>query len=361
MSHNDTTMNTLAARYPKLLLNLPFMTLTDLPTPLDRAQELAGELGLDTLWIKRDDLSASLYGGNKVRKLEYLFADAQARDCDAVVTFGAAGSNHVLATAIFAQQLGMTCYGVLTEQPATPYVGETLRYHAAIGTRLIPAAGYKGSNEEFDAILGAHPTGADKVYRITWGGSSWRGTVGFVNAAFELADQLKHAEAPDLIYVACGTMGTAVGLAIGLRLAQLPTRIVAVKVVPDPVTTEANLRKLFTETIAELHAIDDEIPLLDEPLANLTLRTEYLGAGYAETTPECLEAIDIMARTEGLVLETTYTGKGLAALVDDARAGRLQGQQVAFWNTYNSRPHAAAVASADTSKLPDELQHYLAA
>lgn len=352
-------MNTLAARYPKLLLNLPFMTLTELPTPLDRAEELGEELGLETLWIKRDDLTALTYGGNKVRKLEYAFADAQARRCDSVVTFGAAGSNHVLATAIYAQQLGLTCYGVLTEQAVTPYVANTLRYHAKIGTKLVPADGYYGSEETADDIEKRHPTGANKVYRLTWGGSSWRGTVGFVNAAFELADQLKHAEAPDKIYVACGTMGTAVGLAIGLRLAQLPTEVIAVQVVPNPVTTEENLRKLFEETIGELHALDDEIPLLDNPLVNLTLRTEFLGSGYAIPTPECNEAVDLIDRTEGLHLETTYTGKGLAALVSDARSGALQGQQVAFWNTYNSRPYPRGLAKVDTSHLPDSLRQYL--
>jgi len=353
-------MNTLAARYPKLLLNLPFITLTDLPTPLDRAEELGECLGLETLWIKRDDLSASLYGGNKVRKLEYLFADAQARACDAVVTFGAVGSNHVLATSIFSKLLGMTCYAILTEQPVTPYIADTLRRHATLGTQLIPATGYKGSNEAADDVMANHATGPDKVYRMTWGGSSWRGTAGFVNAAFELADQLKHAEAPDKIYVACGTMGTAVGLAIGLRLAQLPTEVIAVKVVPDPVTTEANLCKLFAETTSELNRIDDEIALLDEPLSNLTLRTEYLGDGYAEPTPACREAVDLMSRTEGIVLETTYTGKGLAALIDDARSGLLAGQQVAFWNTYNSRPYQGGLAEIDTSAIPEQLQAYLA-
>lgn len=353
-------MNTLAARYPRLLLNLPFMTLTELPTPLDRAEELGEQLDIATLWIKRDDLTSPVYGGNKVRKLEYLFADAKARACDAVVTFGAVGSNHVLATSIFGSRLGMTCYGILTPQPLTPYVGDTLRYHAALGTRLIAATGYQGSNQAADAVAREHPTGAAKVYRMTWGGSSWRGTVGFINAAFELADQLKHAEAPDRIYVACGTMGTAVGLAIGLRLAKLPTEVVAIKVVPDPVTTEANVRKLFEETIGRLHSLDDEIEPLENPFANLTLRTGYLGGGYAERTPECVGALDLFARTEGLRLDTTYTAKAAAALVDDARAGRLDGKQVAFWNTYNSRPYPAAVRRVPASDVPAEFQSMLA-
>ncbi|MGI9343043.1 MAG: 1-aminocyclopropane-1-carboxylate deaminase/D-cysteine desulfhydrase, partial [Gammaproteobacteria bacterium] len=331
----------------------------ELPTPLDRAEELADRLGLDTIWIKRDDVSAQIYGGNKVRKLEYIFADAQARNCDAVVTFGAVGSNHVLATSIFARQLGLRCYGVLTPQPVTPYVADTLRYHAALGTHLVYTTGFKGSEAEAEAIEDAHPTGGDKVYRIMWGGSSWRGAVGFVNAAFELADQLKHAEAPDKIYVACGTMGTAVGLAIGLRLAQLPTDVVAVKVVPDPVTTAQNVSKLFETTVAALNELDDEIPLLEDPFVNLTLRDEFLGAGYAEPTPACTEAVELIAQAEGVKLETTYGGKALAALIDDARSGRLEGQQVAFWNTYNSRPYPDHLADIDVNSLPDSLLPYL--
>ncbi|MFQ5636277.1 MAG: 1-aminocyclopropane-1-carboxylate deaminase/D-cysteine desulfhydrase [Gammaproteobacteria bacterium] len=352
-------MNTLAARYPKLLLKLPFVTLTELPTPLDRASELGDSIDVDTLWIKRDDLTAPLYGGNKVRKLEYVFGDALARDCDAIVTFGAAGSNHVLATSIYARQLGLRCYGVLTDQPPTPYIATTLRYHAMLGTQLVPATGSRGSRAIVSRIRNEHPTGPDKVYELTWGGSSWRGTVGFVNAAFELADQLKHAEAPDRIYVACGTMGTAVGLAIGLRLAQLPTEVVAVQVVPSTVTNETNMCKLFDETAGELHALDDEIPLLDDPMSNLTLRSDFLGSGYTKPIPECAEAIDLIARTENLHLETTYTGKGLAAVVRDARSGLLNGKQVAFWDTYNSRPCPRAVASADTSRLPENLRRYL--
>ena len=148
-------------------------------------------------------------------------------------------------------------------------------------------------------------------------------------------------------------------MAIGLRLAQLPTEVVAVQVVPYPAVVETGMKDLFTETIGHLHAIDNEIPLLDDPLKNLTLRTEFLGDGYAKRTPECIEAIDLIDKAEGLHLETTYTGKGLAALVADARSGALEGKQVAFWNTYNSRPYPADVANVDTSDLPEELQRYL--
>ncbi len=352
-------MNTLSARYPKLLLNLPTLTLAELPTPLDRAENLGEELGLDTLWIKRDDQSAAIYGGNKIRKLEYVFADALANRCDAVVTFGAAGSNHVLATSIYAQQIGLECYGVLTEQPKTPYTANTLRWHLAVGTHLIPIHGWQASLDAADRVEREHGTGGHKVYRIFWGGSSWRGAVGFVNAAFELADQLTHAQAPDKIYIACGTMGSAVGLALGLRLAQLPTVVEAIQVVPYNAVNEEHMRSLFEETIRELHAIDDEIPLLEDPMANLNLRSEFLGAGYAECTPESIEAVKLMEQTEGLKLETTYTGKGLAALIHDARAGLLDGKHVAFWNTYNSRPYPANLDQVDTSKLPTELQQYL--
>ena len=94
-------------------------------------------------------------------------------------------------------------------------------------------------------------------------------------------------------------------------------------------------------------------------MANLNLRTEFLGAGYAERTPECIEAVELMQRTEGHKLETTYTGKGLAALIHDARAGLLDGKHVAFWNTYNSRPVPRDLDKVDTSQLSEELRQYL--
>jgi D-cysteine desulfhydrase len=321
-------MNILASRFPGLQQSLPFLPLTNLPTPLDPAPGLAGHIGLEKLWIKRDDLSADVYGGNKVRKLEYLIADAIQTGSDALITFGAIGSNHALATSIFAQRQGLTCYAVLIDQSLTPYLGPTLRYHARIGTVLIYADTFKQAIKAGESAVANHPGGADRVYYVPWGGSSWLGTVGFINAALELADQFGADDAPEKIYLACGTWGTAAGLAIGLRLAKLPSQLVAVRVVPGSANGQDRFISLFEETNRELHE-------------------------------ECLEAVELMSATERLQLDTTYTGKALAALLHDARETKTAGRRALFWNTYNGRPYPDDLDTIRPEAIPEPFRRYL--
>jgi D-cysteine desulfhydrase len=339
-------MNYLTAKFPALEDLLPFVSLTRLPTRVEPAHKLGARIGLDSLTIKRDDESADFYGGNKTRKLEYVLADARARGCDAVVTFGSAGSNHALATAIYAQRLGLQCYAVLTHQAHTPYVAATLRYHVMLGTKLVHAGRYQDVVATYEKVVESHPSGADRVYKITWGGSSWLGTTGFVAAALELAEQLPASQIPELI--------------LGLRLAGLPTRVLAIKVAPGPRPVDEEFERLFETTDRELRQRDPSLPALDEPLANVELREEFLGPGYAIPTPECSEAIELIYSTEGLKLEATYTGKALGALVQDARRGRLAGRRVMFWNTYNSRPYPEGIDAIGAEALPDAFRHYLA-
>jgi len=352
-------MSELTSLFPDLRSSVPFISLTSLPTPIDLAEVLGTQLDLNKLWIKRDDLSGSIYGGNKIRKLDHLFADALNRDCDSVVTFGAAGSNHVLATSVYAHHLKLRCYAVMMDQPVTPYLATTIRYHAHLGTELIHVDKYHDTIEAANRIVAEHPGGANRVYRIPWGGSSWLGTVGFVNAGLELAAQCRDDEIPDTIYLASGSMGTAVGLALGLRLAGLPTRLVAVKVVPGSVTNTAAFEKLFAETNNKLHERSKRFPIFDDPLANIEMRGEFFGSGYAEPTPECIEAIRLLDATEDLKLDLTYTGKALAALLHDARTGSLTGRQIMFWNTYNSRPYPAGLETVRQDAVPEPFRKYL--
>ena len=351
-------LNILASQFPGLQKSLHYLPLTNLPTPLDAAPQLAHHMGLDQIWIKRDDLSADIYGGNKVRKLEYLIGDALHRGCDAVITFGAIGSNHALATSIFARQQGLPCYAVLMDQAMTPYIGRTLKYHARIGTVLLHAENFKQAQQLANEIIANHPTGPDQICHVTWGGSSWLGTVGFVNAALELANQLQADDLPEKIYLASGSIGTSVGLALGLRLANLPTKVVAVRVVPAPANDDRFIY-LFEETNRELHDRDHSFPIFEDAMANVETRYEFLGPAYAEPTAESLEAIDLISSTEGLKLENTYTGKALAALLKDARdAGRAGGKPL-FWHTYNGRSYPDDLDSIEADEFPEPFRRYL--
>jgi D-cysteine desulfhydrase len=352
----------LAARFPTLAARLPRLALGEFPTPLDEHGWLAGQSGPAALLVKRDDLSGVTYGGNKVRKLEYLLADARAQGCDAVLTYGSVGSNHALATSLYARQLGLACYAVLLDQPPTPKVAAILRWHLALGTRLVYAASFARSGPAAAAAMAAHPGGAARVYDIPWGGSNWLGSVGFVNAALELADQCTamHCRPPEFIYLPAGTLGTVLGLCLGLALAGLDdVRMVAARVVPGKSSALDRLAGAAGELNQRLRALDPTIPLVGDPLRMLELRDEFLGAGYADETPAALGAVADAASRCGLKLEGTYSGKAWACLRHDAASGRLSGRRVLFWNTYSSRPYQAQREPAAMA-LPPALRGYLA-
>lgn len=352
--------NRLERHYPQLAAALPYLVLGEWPTPLQELPELAARLRLGRLAVKRDDLSSPLYGGNKIRKLEYLLPDALAGGCDAVVTYGSVGSNHALATSVFATRLGLLPHAVLVDQPPSPVVAQKLRYLLKTGAVVHAAGSFNQTRQIFERIRDSHPGGAARVCDIPWGGSSWRGAVGFVAGAFELAQQVRDAgdPPPDFLYVSGGTLGTVIGLALGLRAAGLATRIVAPRAVPSGAASAAHAAEQLQEANREIHARDPAFPLLDEPLTNIELRPEFYGSGYAEPTPGALEAIELM-REQGVKLESTYTGKAFAGLLADARSGRLEGKRVLFWNTYSSAPYPADLDTVDLAGLPAAFLHYL--
>lgn len=328
------------------------LALASLPTALEPARRLGAAIGAPDLLTKRDDLAGNPYGGNKVRKLEYLLGDAIARGCDAVVTFGAAGSNHALATAIYAKQVGLQCYAVLTDQIQTPWVANTLRWHCLLGTRIVPAAGFVESQAEAERLKAARPGGPGRLYEVPWGGSSPLGSLGFVDAGVELAVQLAAAgvRGPVRVYLPCGTMGSVAGLLIGLRRARMPATVVSVKVVPQNVVDAAAVLRLAAATSALLPA--GTAPAADDLAGHLEFRSEFAGPGYAMPTPECIEAVALARDLEGFRLDTTYSGKALACLVADARSGRLAGHTPVFWQTWSSRPYPAGLESVDVAGLP---------
>ena len=349
------------ARFPQLAARLPRRQLAGLPTALEPAPRLAAALGLPALLVKRDDLSGQPYGGNKIRKLEYLLGDALARGCDTVLTFGAAGSNHALATSIYARQLGLDCHAILSEQVQTPWVADTLRWHLQLGTRLTPAAGYPQMLAAAADIRARHPGGSEKVYEITWGGSSPLGTIGFVAAGVEIAAQLAATgvHGPVRIYVACGTMGSVAGLVLGLHLAGSDATVVAVPILPTERVAVPAVVALCEAASQLMREQDADVPACPDPGSRFEFRSGFLGAGYAQATPEGIEAMQLAAELAGLKTETTYTAKALACLIADARSGRLDGAVPVFWQTLNSQPKPPGLAAVDTSRLPADLHRYL--
>lgn len=334
------------------------LRLASLPTSLDAAGHLGTAIGTPGLLTKRDDVAGPVYGGNKVRKLEYLLGDALQRGCDSVVTFGAAGSNHALATAIYAKQAGLACYAVLTDQVQTPWVGNTLRWHALLGTHVSYAPGYVETQAEAERLRAMHPSGADRLYEVAWGGSSALGCLGFVDAAAELSTQLAAAgvKGKVRVYLPCGTMGSIAGLLVGLRRARVEATVVSVKVVPQNVVDATAVLRLAA-------AVETLLPpgpagSGDDVAAHLEFRPEFAGEGYAVPTAESVEAVAMARDLEGFKLDTTYSGKALACLIADARGGRLAGCTPVFWQTWNSRPYPAGLKTVNVTGLPAEFQKF---
>jgi 1-aminocyclopropane-1-carboxylate deaminase/D-cysteine desulfhydrase-like pyridoxal-dependent ACC family enzyme len=312
------------------------------------------------LWLKRDDRCATPYGGNKVRKLEFLLADALRHGHDSVFTFGVAGSNHALATAIYAGQLGLEVRLLLTPQSNSSFVGRNLKMGRWAGARQIHCATETDANRAARILRlrgrGAHPP----PYRIPGGGSSPLGAVGFVNAGLELAAQVRAGlmPEPDYLYVALGTMGTAAGLALGLAAAGLRTRLVFVRVVRADIASPRRFRALYHGAARLLHRREPRFPLAPLDNTRIEVRHEFIGPGYARFTEEGMAALAMARQVFGIGLEGTYTGKALACLLADLRAGRLAGKHAVFWNTYNGQPLPAEALALDYRELPPAFHRY---
>ncbi|MBA3562481.1 MAG: pyridoxal-phosphate dependent enzyme [Gammaproteobacteria bacterium] len=334
--------------YPGLAGRLPYVGLGEFPTPVHSLERLGDAVGARKLFVKRDDVSALRYGGNKVRKLEFLLGRARQGGADHVLTLGAAGSNHALATAIYAGGLGLASTSVLYHQPNGRYVARNLLFAKRCGARLEVAASDRAAGR-------VRPHGS---FNIPLGGSSILGTVGFVSAGLELAAQVLRGELPppQRLYVALGTMGTAAGLALGLRAAGLETKIVAVRVVAERIANRARLARLYRNVNRLLSRLDPAFPPC--PLAGIELRDEFYGEKYALFTPEGMRAVALAREHESLSLEGTYTGKAFAALLEDMKRPSLRDETILFWNTYNSRPFPHDLDEEDYRELPGELHRY---
>ncbi len=342
----------LTAAFPKIGEHLQKAAIADLPTPVSQ-HVLSLDSPRPDIYVKHDDVSSSLYGGNKVRKLEFLLRRAQVRGAQRVATFGAAGSNHALATAIHATELGFECTCFLSQQKATPGVPRILNKHRSLGTEIVRWGGGIENVPLFRQYL---------QHRRTWviplGGTCWLGAVGFVNAAFELVRQVADGRlpAPRHVYMACGTTGSAAGLALGLAAAGMETTVQAIQVADNPFASEQKMHKLIAKTLTVLNRIDPAFTA-EEWRDRIVWRDEFLAGGYARVDAATSTAVDVARSQLGLSLETTYTGKAMAAMLHDLRCG--QDGPCLFWNTYNSR--ALGVGSErppSLDNIPDAFAHY---
>jgi D-cysteine desulfhydrase len=315
---------------PLLLPQLPRVSLAMTPTPIAPLPRASKRLGA-SIFVKRDDLTGSVLTGNKVRKLEYLLAEAQQEDADVVITCGGEQSNHCRATAIAARQLGMSSILFLrVEDPAAPprpqanslldrLVGAELRY--------ISRGDYATRRRELMAACAdALRAAGRRPYVIPEGGSNATGSLGYMDCVGEIADSFAGADRLELTIVyAAGSGGTGAGLVAGVKARRLPWRVVGVNVCDD--------RAYVVEAIGTIVDALRERYALAFPFDRNTLEIVdgFVGRGYAKSRPEELQAITGLAREEGLVLDPVYTGKAWYGLEETLRRDRAAlGERIVF-------------------------------
>ncbi|MCX5995086.1 MAG: pyridoxal-phosphate dependent enzyme [Chloroflexi bacterium] len=347
--------------YPLLSEKVPHVSLGGFPTPVQKLDHLARDTGINQLYIKRDDLSGKLYGGNKIRKFEFILGHALHSGIREVLTFGFAGANHALATAVTAQQVGLRSISMMMPEPQVPYVCSNLLMTYYCGAEL-----YHQQSKQMLILATAYQLIRHKMRNsrlplfISGRGTSPLGTIGFVNAAFELKEQVMSGELPepDYIYVAKGSGGTTAGLMLGIKAAKLKSRVVSVSAKDEKEIDAKKMGQVCDKTALLLHSLDPSFPKLECSDEDLDIRHDFVGRGYACPTEEGLKAISLMEKNEGIRLDTTYTGKAFACLLDDAGKGDLRDKVVLFWNTYNSRDFSDAIAEVDYHRLPRGFHRY---
>ena len=312
------------------------------------------------LFVKRDERCSSLYGGNKPRKLEWIVGAALARGSRRLVTTGGLGTHHGLATTIVARDAGLATTLVLVPQPVTREVQRSLLLHAAWGAELRFGGSVPGAAAQVLRALAHATLTGERPVLVPTGGSSPRGQLGLVSAALELARQVREGELPEPaeIWVAVGTGGTLAGLVAGLALAGLRSRVVGVLVTDILPPSPRKLARLARATLRTLRRAAPALPAPAIAVSDFELVRSQLGPGYGAVTDAARAAV-AAGLVCGLRLETTYTGKCLAALVERARRGGLRGPLL-FWNSFSAVDvEARAPRPLAASALPPSLRRFV--
>lgn len=346
--------------HPGLAGRIPHRRFLGQPTPVEPL-ELPG-LPRGRIFVKRDERSCPLYGGNKPRKLEFVIGEAVARGARRLLTTGGLGTHHGLATTILAREAGLDTTLVLVDQPLTDEVEESLLLFAAYGAELRYGRNVAGAARECLRVLARGVLRREATRLVPTGGSGATGNLGFVSAGYELAAQVRAGALPEpgTVYVAVGTGGTQAGLTVGLRLAGLRSPVVGVLATDILAPSSARIARAARATLAKLRRADPSIPDLPLHPADFPLLRDQLGPGYGAATDAAREAV-AAAREAGLELETTYTAKCLAEILARGRSRALGSGPVLFWNTFGGvDAKARAPRPLDPAALPPALRRVLA-
>lgn len=304
------------------LASVPRLELGHGPTPLEPLHRLSRELGGPMIWLKRDDCTGLATGGNKTRKLEYLMADALEQGADCIVTYGAVQSNHARQTAAACAKLGLPCHLLLSQRVDWPHESYQTQGNVLLD-KLLGAILHTSSLEDAATarkkLLEKLQGEGRRVYEIPAGGSSPVGALGYTRCLEELMAQCAdQGVGGNLIVHASASAGTQTGLVFGKSVLDLDAKILGINVFhPDPQTLKDRVTQLATK-------MAESLPQAELKQAfDVQVNHAYFGAGYGQPTQGCIRAINMAAQLEGLLFDPVYSGKALAALIDQINLGNL--------------------------------------
>ncbi|HWL24322.1 MAG TPA: D-cysteine desulfhydrase [Ureibacillus sp.] len=313
---------------------------TNNPTPIERLSRLSEILGGPTIYIKRDDLTGLTGGGNKTRKLEFLMADAIAKGADTIITAGALQSNHCRLTLAAAVKEGLKCHLVLEEgkqQPFDPKAnGNQLLFTLLGAEQLHIVSEGTDVNEKAEEVALELKAQGRNPYVIPVGGSNEIGVLGYVRCAEEMVSQCNDLQITfkDVI-VASGSAGTHAGLALGFYRAHAPFKVKGINVSRPNDTQQPKVEDLLQSTAKFLE-------MENVPTNLIECYDEYVGGGYTIPTDEMIEAVKLLARTEGILLDAVYTGKVMAGLIDFIRKGNYTKEDAVLFVHTGGAPSLSA-------------------
>jgi D-cysteine desulfhydrase family pyridoxal phosphate-dependent enzyme len=329
----------LDARFPRIRL-------ANLPTPLDESPRFSAALGGPRVLIKRDDLTGLALGGNKARKLEWLIGDATKQGADCVITVGAGQSNHCRQTAAAAARVGLACYLLLTP----PFHGEgqgNLLLDDLLGAEIVrvdsrDAGARDATAERLIARLRAE---GRRPYFIPGGGSNAVGALGYVLCAIELRQQLvQRGVEASRVYCSSGSAGTQSGLLVGARGTGATYQIIGVSPGSKSEDVAPRVASVSNATAALL-GLNDRFTAAD-----VVVDDRYTGPAYGTLTAECEDAVRLLARTEGILLDPVYAGKAMAGLIDHVRTGAIRPNDTVVFIHTGGAPAIFAYADELTRK-----------
>lgn len=331
------------------LAKFPRVRLGHLPTPLEPMDRLSEMLGGPRLWVKRDDCTGLSSGGNKTRKLEYLMADATAKGTDTIITQGATQSNHARQTTAAAAKMGMECHILLEDRTGSNDQSYILNGNVLLdrlhGATVSKRAGGTDMNAEMEKLAETLRHKGKTPYIIPGGGSNAIGALGYVNCARELTEQAAGIGLEiDALVHATGSSGTQAGLVAGLAALQSEIHLLGIGVRAPQEKQEQMVFDLAQKTADHLGTG------LTIDRASVRANCDYVGPGYGLATPGMIDAVKLLAQTEGLLFDPVYSGKGLDGLIDQVKKGYFDGMSnVVFLHTGGS---VALFGYPETFELP---------